>query len=623
MTTPKHGRHEPDELEARPADVRFLIERNADGIIVVDAHGAVLFANPAAEVIFGRPSTELVGAPVGLPVVVGETTEISILRPRGDQIDAEMRVVETTWRDAPALLVSVRDISARKTAEERLRHAQKMESIGRLTAGIAHDFNNLLTVVMGNLAILQRNLPQPISDPKLRRASEHAMEGAQRAASLTQRLLAFARRQPLEPKPVDVNRLIQGMSDLLGRTLGERVEVQTRLCEGVLRTLADPSQLEAAILNLAVNARDAMPEGGRLLIETEGCRLGGERPELAPGDYAQIRVSDTGVGMTEQVAAQAIEPFFTTKGVGLGTGLGLSQVFGFVKQSGGDVKIESAPARGTTVTLYMRSLEAAEQDLEPPVQTTRPDSRGETILVVEDDEQVRRFGVDALRELGYNVLHAGDGATALRLLADNPDIVLLFSDLGLPGGMSGRELADEARNRRPDLRVLMTSAYAADALVRGGRLEPGVQLLSKPFSYGALGAKIRAVLDAPRPTPRVLVVEDDPMVRLTIVEALLEAGCQVDEAATASEAMAKFGEGGDRLDAVVVDVGLPDGRGDRLVEAFRTSRPDVIVLLATGYGDAAAKATFASHEGLGVLEKPFDGDALRAALRELGMALDQ
>jgi signal transduction histidine kinase len=336
-------------------EIRFLVEKNADGIIVVDDDGIVLFANPAAEQIFGRPSELLVGSPIGIPFIAGDTTEIAIHRPGGDRIDAEIRVVETTWDHRPARLASLRDISARRVAEERLRHAAKMEAVGRLTAGIAHDFNNLLTVVLGNLESAQRQ--STTADSALLRALENAMRGARRAAVLTERLLAFARRKPLEPQVLDANALVSGMSDLLQRTLGEGIVVKTALAADLWSVEADPTELEAAIVNLAVNARDAMPSGGELVIETANIELdsayAAANPEMKPGAYALISVTDTGTGMTPEVLKQVFEPFFTTKADGRGTGLGLSQVYGFVKQSGGHVKLYSEPGIGTTARIYL------------------------------------------------------------------------------------------------------------------------------------------------------------------------------------------------------------------------------------------------------------------------------
>jgi PAS domain S-box-containing protein len=380
---------------------------------------------------------------------------------------------------------------------ERLAQAQKMEAVGQLTGGVAHDFNNMLHVMLGSLALLERHLSA--REPALLRQLEIARQGAQRAATLTRQLLAFSRRQPLQPQALDPNRLVAAMSELLRRTLGEAIAIETVLAGGMWSMAADLNQLESAILNLAINARDAMPNGGRLTIETANSHLdeayAREHAEVTAGQYAMIAVSDTGTGMSREVVEKAFEPFFTTKGVGRGTGLGLSQVFGFVKQSGGHVKIYSEPGQGTTVKLYFpRHMgSVAAEDAPAPASVPRG-TLSEIILVVEDDDAVRAYAVDMLRELGYRVLAVSDAAEALRQLESEPATDLLFSDVGLPGGMNGRELADEARRRHPGLKVLFTTAYARNAIVHQGRLDPGVELIVKPFTYDELATKLRRVL---------------------------------------------------------------------------------------------------------------------------------
>ncbi|WP_426435452.1 PAS domain S-box protein [Bradyrhizobium genosp. P] len=382
--------------------------------------------------------------------------------------------------------------------EEALRQSQKMEAVGQLTGGVAHDFNNLLQVIIGNIETLQRNLPT--DSPRLQRAMRHAINGAQRAAALTQRLLAFSRRQPLDPKPVDVNALINGLSDMVHRTLGETIAVETVLGAGLWRIEVDPNELEAAILNLAVNARDAMPEGGRLTLETVNAHIdeayAAAHAEVLAGQYALISVTDTGAGMDPQTVAQAFEPFFTTKPVGKGTGLGLSQVYGFVKQSSGHVKIYSEPGQGTTVKLYLPRL-AGDAVPEPELdQPLNPEAdQEETLLVVEDDDDVRAYSVDSLRELGYRVLETRDGPSALRLLDQEFRVDLLFTDVVLPNGMTGAQLAAQAKTIRPSLKVLFTTGYARNAIVHHGRLDNGVHLIVKPFSFNDLAAKVRDVLD--------------------------------------------------------------------------------------------------------------------------------
>ena len=404
-------------------------------------------------------------------------------------------------RDAEGTIVGavsiVRDTTERHRLEEVLRQSQKMEAVGQLTGGIAHDFNNLLTVILGNLETVQRRLPHG-EVRALRRFP--AVRGAERAATLTQRLLAFSRRQPLAPRPLDPNRLVGGMSDLLLRVIGESVAVETVLARNIWRISADANQLESAILNLAVNARDAMPRGGKLTIATANATVEAEAgeadPELADGQYVMIAVSDTGQGMSPEIRAHAFEPFFTTKETGRGSGLGLSQVYGFVKQSGGHVMIGSEPGRGTTVRLYLPRLPADAATDEPlPAQRAAPAAeRNEAILAVEDDEQVLEHTARLLRELGYRVIEARDGDAALAALERERDVALLFTDVGLPGGLNGRQLAEEACRRRPQLKVLFTTGYARNAISPDGMLEPGLQLIAKPFSYSGLAAKIRDVL---------------------------------------------------------------------------------------------------------------------------------
>jgi PAS domain S-box-containing protein len=385
--------------------------------------------------------------------------------------------------------------------DEALRQAQKMEAVGQLTGGIAHDFNNLLQIVIGNLEALQRHLPP--DSGRLNRAAQSAMAGARRAAALTQRLLAFSRRQPLDPKPLDIHTLVNGMSDLLQRTLGETIQIETVRGAGVWRVEVDPNELESAIVNLAINARDAMPEGGLLTIETANVFVdevyASAHAEVIPGQYVVLCVTDTGTGMDAATISQAFEPFFTTKPVGKGTGLGLSQIYGFVKQSGGHVKIYSEPGEGTTVKLYLpRWIGVASTIIPQHEEAAVPEGdAAEAILVVEDDDEVRTYSVESLRELGYRVFEAHDGPTALRMLDRHPKVDLLFTDVVLPGGMTGAQVAARARALRPDLKVLFTTGYARNAIIHHGRLDKGVQLITKPFGFVDLAAKIRDVLDAP------------------------------------------------------------------------------------------------------------------------------
>ncbi|HJU17269.1 MAG TPA: ATP-binding protein [Stellaceae bacterium] len=416
---------------------------------------------------------------------------------------AQSELARTNRQLAEANFSLQSEIASRERAEAAFRQAQKMEAIGQLTGGVAHDFNNILQVVLGNLGLVENQLGAGrIADLRALRSIQAAIRAAERAAVLTRQLLAFSRRQPLEPKPLEVNKLIGGMSNLLHRTLGETIEVESVLGARLWQVLADENQLESAILNLAVNARDAMPTGGKLTIETANAFLdeayAAREEDVRAGQYVVIAVTDTGTGMPREVIDKAFDPFFTTKDVGQGTGLGLSQVYGFIKQSGGHAKIYSEVGEGTTVKLYLPRLAAAASAAEDRIGGEAPLPRGnrEVILVVEDEPDVRDFVGGMLRELGYDVIEAENGSAALKVAEARADIALLFTDVGLPGGLNGRQLAEEAQRRRPGIKILYTTGYARNAIVHQGRLDPGVELINKPFTYAALAARIRAVLDA-------------------------------------------------------------------------------------------------------------------------------
>jgi PAS domain S-box-containing protein len=410
------------------------------------------------------------------------------------QAEAELQGLNATLeaRVAEAL-------AERAQTEEQLRQAQKMEAVGQLTGGIAHDFNNLLAGIVGSLDLLQTRLAQGRTTD-LARYVGAAMTSAQRAAALTHRLLAFARRQPLDPKPVEANRLVADMEDLLRRTLGPAISLEMVTGGGLWRTLCDPVQLESALLNLCINARDAMPDGGRLTIETANAHLddayAASQREVTPGQYVAISVTDTGTGMSPELMAHVFEPFFTTKPTGQGTGLGLSMVYGFAKQSDGHVRIYSEEGQGTTVKLDLprhRGMEGHDEADPEFGQVPRAES-GETVLVVEDEPVVRGLVVEVLEELGYRALEAPDGPSGLRLLLSKRRIDLLITDVGLPG-LNGRQLADQARERRPDLKVLFITGYAENATLANGILEPGMAMLTKPFAVDALTRKIGQLIE--------------------------------------------------------------------------------------------------------------------------------
>jgi signal transduction histidine kinase/CheY-like chemotaxis protein len=391
----------------------------------------------------------------------------------------------------------VDQVTRREAAESQLRQAQKMEALGQLTGGIAHDFNNMLGVIMGSHDLVKRRIAT--GDYAIERFLDAATIASERAATLTQRLLAFARQQSLSPQPLDANKMISNMSDLLRSTLGEHIQIETVTAAGLWTIHADTQQLENALLNIAINGRDAMPDGGKLTIETANAYLDdaycAQNPEVKAGQFAMIAITDTGVGMAEDVAARAFDPFFTTKATGKGTGLGLSQVYGFVKQSSGHVKVYSELGAGTTVKIYLPRLVADAKDIkrEAPA-PMRTGNRNEIILVVEDDPLMRGLATEALHELGYTVFDCDNAANALATLDRIADVKLLFTDVVMPD-VNGKKLADEAVRRRPNLKVLFTTGYTANAVVHGGVLDTGVNLISKPFTLDQLAAKVRAVLD--------------------------------------------------------------------------------------------------------------------------------
>ena len=504
------------------------------------------------------------------------------------------------------VLASSRDVTDRENAQEQLRRAQRMEAVGHLTGGVAHDFNNLLQVIRGNLELLAGLVD---TNEAASQRVRNALHGANRAAQLTRQLLAFARRQPLEPRVVNLGRLVGDMAEMLGRTLGESVEIETIITGGLWNTLCDPAQVESAILNLAINARDAMPKGGRLTIEISNAALDdayARGAEVEPGQYVLLAVSDTGVGMDAATLSKVFEPFFTTKTEEKGTGLGLSMVYGFVKQSNGAVQIYSEPGQGTTVKIYLpRSREREPAYAAPVTGTLR--GRSESILVVEDDDMVRASAVSMLRDLGYACMHASDGDQALEMIKSGIKIDLLFTDVIMPGAVKSRDLAQAAQTLRPGLPVLFTSGYTDNAIVHQGRLDEGVQLLSKPYSRDDLARKIRSVLKTARRV--VLVVEDDPLVRMSAVDMIEALGFSPLQAEDGPSAL-KILDSDERIDVLFTDVGLPGMRGHELAALARKRRADLKVVFASGYGDGDDGAVpDATHLG-----KPYEQDELAEAL---------
>jgi CheY-like chemotaxis protein len=410
------------------------------------------------------------------------------------------------------------------------------------------------------------------------------------------------------------------MSDLFRRSLGESISIETVLSGGLWRVLVDQNQLEVGLLNLAVNSRDAMPNGGKLTIETANVFLdesyAAAQAEVVPGQYVVVSVTDTGSGMSKETLTKAFEPFYTTKDIGHGTGLGLSQVYGFVKQSGGNVKIYSELGQGTTVKIYLPRLHSDESEDRP--ENTLPQipkgSLSQTVLVVEDEEDVRAYTSGIVRELGYSVLEAGNGGTALQILGQHPEVALLFTDVGLPGGMNGRQLADAARKLRPELKVLFTTGYARNAIVHDGRLDPGVSLLTKPFTYAALAAKLSDVLQTSE-TLGVLLVEDEVLIQMLAVEQLEELGYRVETSSSARDAISKIKLLGDKIDIAIVDLGLPDLKGDILVSELRAFRSELPIIIASGYEDSVMREKLSKDSKMAFVRKPYSREDLEEAIR--------
>ena len=517
-------------LEARVAERTAERDRawknTQDLICVTDAEGVFRAVNPAWTTVLGWEADELIGQHF-LTVIHPDDAEPALeaygralqdMVPRYEvrcrhKDGSDRWIAWATTPDASMVYANGRNVTAEKEAsaalaraEELLRQSQKMEAVGQLTGGIAHDFNNLLAAILGSLELVQRRVETGRLDG-LQRYTSAAMMAAQRAASLTQRLLAFARRQPLDPKRVEVNRLVADMEDLLRRTLGPAVDLEIVLAGGLWPALCDANQLESAILNLAINARDAMLEGGGLTIETANAFLDeayarAQGGEVKPGQYVMVAVTDTGMGMTPEIMARIFDPFFTTKPMGQGTGLGLSMLYGFVKQSGGHVRVYSEVDQGTTFRLYLprhRGNADPTEDAAAAVlaATTGRTGAGQTVLVVDDEPTVRMLVAETVEDLGYSALEAADGATALTIMETAASMDLLVTDVGLPG-LNGRQLAEAARRLRPGLRVLFITGYAHNAAIgNGGLLGPGMEIITKPFALDVLAAKIREMIERP------------------------------------------------------------------------------------------------------------------------------
>jgi PAS domain S-box-containing protein len=643
------------KLRESEEQFRLLVQSVTDyAIFMLNVEGHVASWNAGAQRIKGYAPEEIIGRhfsdfyteadrAAGLPRIGLETAtregrwEHEGQRVRKDGTAFWAHVVIDAIRDDAGKLVGfakvTRDITERRKAEAALQEAQatmirsqKLEAIGQLTGGVAHDFNNLLQVISGNLQLLSKDIA---GNARAEMRVQSALAGVTRGSKLASQLLAFARRQPLEPRVVNVGRLIKGMDEMLRRALGGEIEVETVIAGGLWNSLVDPDQLENAVLNLAINARDAMNSEGRLTIEASNAFLDDEyvrqHDELSAGQYVMIAVTDTGTGIPSDILERVYEPFFTTKAEDKGTGLGLAMVYGFLKQSGGHVKIYSEVGAGTTVKLYL-PREMAREDTLVAAPSGEVKGGEETVLVVEDDDEVREVAVSMLTELGYRVVKARDAASALVVVDSGIPIDLIFTDVMMPGTLRSPELARKARERLPNVAVLFTSGYTQNAIVHGGRLDPGVELLAKPYTREALARKIRHVLanQAQRRVAQgsqhsanetmfnnatVLLVEDDDLIRIMTTEILSDIGCKVKEARTAQEALTILDE--QPVDILLTDVGLPGVSGLQLARDVHARRPDLRVVLATG--DSGVKSE-AARLGAIFIVKPYTLASLRQGL---------
>ncbi|WP_426054214.1 PAS domain-containing protein [Janthinobacterium sp. PSPC2-1] len=626
------------EMANRTADRDRMWRLSTDIMLVADLAGMIIAVNPAWSKILERPEIESLGMdfislvhPDDRMAALQDLSRLAHGAPtlrmenRYRRRDGGYRWISWTAVPAQKLIHAIgRDVTDEKEArlalvrsEQALLQAQKLESIGKLTGGVAHDFNNVLQIISGNLQLLKLTVAD---NPQAARRLDSAASAVERGAKLSSQLLAFARRQPLKPLVTDLGRLLRRMHELIRRALGEAVTEETFISDGLWHTLVDPNQMENVLLNMAINARDAMDKGGRLTFTLSNVTLDAAyaslHADVLEGQYVLLTITDTGHGMERDVIDQIFEPFFTTKREGEGTGLGLSMAYGFIRQSAGHIKVHSAPGAGTTFKIYLpRSLEKL---AEPPAGLTGPVlGGGESILVVEDDAPVQHTVVDMLRGLGYEVLHADDGASALALLGTGVAVDLLFTDVVMPGPVSSKELAQQARLLLPELAVLFTSGYTHNAIMQGGRLDPGVELISKPYQREDLARRIRHVLadrrlvGAPDPSGRrILLVEDNDDAREMTTEMLNILGHTVHGVASAEAALPLLGMPG--LEVLVTDISLPTMSGLELARHARAHWPQLEVVFASGHDWGASLMQDASAR---FLRKPFGLEELAGALK--------
>ena len=637
------------DLSARSRLLQATLESLQDPIFVLDELGTVVAWNqaftrlaqwdptrqaaPTKEQLLSErsPATRALLRPFRLEAPAAERTpseRMSVVRASYE--GREYEVYRGEMEGGGAVIRCV-DITEKLRDEVALRQGQKMEATGQLTGGMAHDFNNILQVIRANLDLLRNEIG---TNPAALARVQTATASADRGARLTQQLLAFARRQPLAPQPTNVAQLIGDLADLLGHSLGERIAIDLKVADNPWNARIDPSQLENAILNLAINARDAMPDGGTVRVEVSNAtldrRYAALHTDVTPGPYVLVDVSDTGTGMPPEVVAQAFDPFFTTKSDGKGTGLGLSMVYGFVRQSNGHIRIDSAIGQGTSVKLYLPRTQdpVVKDDL---VAQTAP-TGSERILVVEDSDDVRRAVVDMLSGWGYRIVAAENPDIAAALFEKDQAFDLLFTDVVMPGTMTAIELAELVQRRRPGIAVLLTSGFARDLIADFSRT--GYPLIAKPYSSDALAARIRAVLAARRPraasppeaapasapsvppgggrSKRVLLVEDEIVLRMSTTDMLEQMGCVVSGVGTGEQALDLLAKDG-KFDLMLTDLGLPGMSGEELAGLVRERFPTLPVVIASGYGPSAPLV-----DGTQFISKPYSAIDLQQALDHAG-----
>lgn len=635
------------ELAARSRLLQATLESLQDPIFVIDAEGKVVAWNepflrlsgwdPAKHATLTRdqllsdrsPAMRALLQPLKLDAEADRTVTA---RSSCDGRDYEISRGEMSGGGSVVRCV---DITEKLRDETALRQGQKMEATGQLTGGMAHDFNNILQVIQANLDLVKGAVH---SDPALIARLNAAGAAADRGARLTQQLLAFARRQPLAPQPTDVAGLVRDLADLLQHSLGERVGMRLQIVSDPWNAKIDPGQLENAILNLAINARDAMPEGGAVTVEVSNAtldrRYAALHPEVTPGPYVLVAVSDTGTGMPPEVAAQAFDPFFTTKRDGKGTGLGLSMVYGFVRQSNGHIRIDSAIGQGTSVKLYLPRTQDPVVDL--TMDSTGAPTGSERVLVVEDNDEVRRAVVDMLTGWGYRVVAAENADVAAVILERDPAFDLLFTDVVMPGAMSAIELAAMAQRLQPNIAVLLTSGYARDLIPVQER--PDYPMIAKPYRGDELMARLRGVLAARRPAQpppvrrpdqasdapeaagrprRVLLVEDEVVLRMSTTDMLEQLGCFVSGVGSGEQALELLARGGS-FDLLLTDLGLPGMSGEELAAEVRRQFPRLPVVIASGYGRSGAQGAAMQADGVQFVSKPYSSIDLQQALDHAG-----